>query len=112
MTTISEVCNKYGVSQDTLRYYERIELIPKIKRNSGGFREYSENDCVWIATVKRMRTAGMPIEKLVQYMSLLHQGNETINLRKELLIEQRDLLSARIAELQDCLEYLIWEIEA
>ncbi|KKI91872.1 transcriptional regulator [Bacillus sp. SA1-12] len=103
---ISEVSEKFGISLDTLRYYERIGLIPRITRNDRGQREYTEEDCQLIQGILYFREAGMSIELLLEYMKMVHQGDETIQTRKELLIEQRDKLVERINELQKPLELL------
>lgn len=104
--TIAEISKKFGLTQDTLRYYERIGLIPAIKRNSSGFRDYDEMDCRRIEFVICMRTAGLPIEVLIEYMRLYMEGDSTIPARKDILIQQRNELSARIAEMQKTKERL------
>ena len=108
---ISEVSEKFGISLDTLRYYERIGLISTINRNKRGLREYTEQDCQWIQVILFMRDAGMSIELLLEYVKMVHQGDETMQARKELLIEQRDQLVARIGELQRTLGLLNGKIE-
>lgn len=104
--TISEVSKKFDMSQDTLRYYERIGLIQKIKRNKSGNRDYNEEDCKWIEFIKCMRGAGLPIETLIEYIELFHIGDETMEARKELLIEQRDILAEKIKEMNQVLNKL------
>lgn len=108
--TISEVSEKYKVTQDTLRYYERIGPIPPINRNHRGIRDYTEEDCKWVEFIKCMRSAGLPIEALIEYMTLFHQGDETIEARKELLIGQRRQLQARLEEMKKTLERLDYKI--
>ncbi|HNW87598.1 MAG TPA: MerR family transcriptional regulator, partial [Candidatus Limiplasma sp.] len=68
--TIAEVCKRYSLSADTLRYYERVGLLPAIKRTSGGIRDYSEKDCRWVEYIKCMRSAGVSVETLVEYVML------------------------------------------
>lgn len=104
--TIAEVSRKYDLSQDTLRYYERIGLIPGVKRSRGGIRDYAEEDCRWIEFAKCMRGAGLSIEVMVEYLALFEQGDGTIEARKELLIEQRTQLAARIEEMKQTLQRL------
>lgn len=97
---IAEVCEKFELSQDTLRYYERIGLIPPVHRNKNGIREYSEEDCNWIDFIKCMRQkAGLPVETLIEYVALFQKGDDTLLTRKDLLIEQRDKLAAKIEEM-------------
>ena len=57
--TIKEVSEKYGISQDTLRYYERVKVIPAVTRTSGGIRDYQEEDLKWVELAVCMRNAGM-----------------------------------------------------
>ncbi|WP_066716658.1 MerR family transcriptional regulator [Clostridium sp. Marseille-P299] len=104
--TIAEVSKKYGLTADTLRYYERIGLIPPVPRNSSGNRDYDEDSCRWIELMKCMRKAGVQIEALIEYVSLFQQGDATANARKELLIEQRNHLIDRINDMQESLELL------
>ena len=84
--TIAEVSKKYEMSPDTLRYYERIGLIPQVPRNKSGIRDYDENSCRWIELMKCMHKAGVQIEALIEYVSLFQQGDSTVNARKMLLI--------------------------
>ncbi len=104
--TIAEVSRKYDISQDTLRYYERIGLIPRVRRNKSGIRDYSEEDCYWVYFSKCMRSAGLSIEALIEYVSLVQEGDGTMQERKKLLIEQRKLLKSRIEEMQATLDRL------
>jgi DNA-binding transcriptional MerR regulator len=108
---IAEVSEQYAMPADTLRYYERIGLIPPVNRNGGGIREYNETDLKRVAFIKCMRSAGLPIETLIEYMALLQQGDDTIEARKELLKEQRRLLSNRVEEMQNTLKLLDHKIE-
>jgi DNA-binding transcriptional MerR regulator len=111
MMTIAEVSEKFDLSQDTLRYYERIGLIPRVNRNKSGVRNYTEEDCKWIEFIKCMRGAGLPVEVLIEYVGLFQQGDETLEARKELLIEQRNQLIMRIEEMKKTLERLNYKIE-
>lgn len=109
--TIAEVSKKYEMSPDTLRYYERIGLIPQVPRNKSGIRDYDENSCRWIELMTCMRKAGVQIEALIEYVSLFQQGDSTVNARKMLLIEQRDQLLARMEEMQKSLDRLNQKID-
>ena len=107
---IAEVSEHYGLSPDTLRYYERIGLIPPVTRNESGIRDYGELDVRRVEFIKCMRSAGLPIEVLIDYMELVQQGDQTIDARKEILKEQREQLVARMAEMQNTLELLDYKI--
>ena len=108
---ISEVSEKYGLTQDTLRYYERIGLIPAVKRNLNGIREYDDYSCGWIEFIHCMRKAGIHVETLAEYVHLYQQGRDTKEARKELLLEEYRRLDERIAELQAIKERLACKIE-
>ena len=109
--TIAEVGEKYGLSTDTLRYYERIGLIAPVPRTKSGIRNYGEIDCLAVDFIKRMRGAGVAIEALVEYISLFQKGDSTREARKDILREQRELLITRIAEMQETLDNLNFKIK-
>ena len=108
---IAEVSERYGLSADTLRYYERVGLIPPVNRNGSGMRDYNELDIRRVEFIKCMRGAGLPIEVLIDYIELVQQGDRTIAARKEILIEQRDQLAERIQEMQKTLDLLNHKIQ-
>jgi DNA-binding transcriptional MerR regulator len=107
---ITEVSERYDISSDTLRYYERIGLIPPVNRNISGIREYSEIDVRRVEFIKCMRSAGLPIEVLIEYVGLVQQGDKTIEARKEILREQLEQLAARMKEMQKTLDLLDYKI--
>jgi DNA-binding transcriptional MerR regulator len=108
---IAEVSEQYGISSDTLRYYERVGLIQPVNRNNGGIRDYSELDLKRVEFIKCMRSAGLPVEVLTEYIKLVKQGDQTIEARKEILKEQRVLLLARMKEMQKTQDILDYKIE-
>ena len=108
--TIAEVSKQYDISPDTLRYYERIGLIPPVPRTGGGIRDYDPASCSWIEFIKCMRAAGLPIEALIEYVALFQQGDATIGARKALLAEQREQLAERITFMQQTLARLDYKI--
>jgi MerR family transcriptional regulator, aldehyde-responsive regulator len=108
---IAEVSERYSISSDTLRYYERIGLISPVNRDKSGIRDYKELDARRVEFIKCMRSAGLPIEVLIEYIGLVQQGDQTIETRKEILIEQRELLAARMKEMQKTLDLLDHKIE-
>ncbi|WP_424767710.1 MerR family transcriptional regulator [Paenibacillus sp. sgz302251] len=101
---IAEVSEKYDLSQDTLRYYERVGLIPRVNRNKSGIRDYTEEDCRWVEYIKCMRGVGLPVETLIKYVELFQQGDETMDARKKLLVEQRNQLSNKMEEMKKVFE--------
>lgn len=109
--TIAETSKKYNISADTLRYYERIGLIPPVPRTKGGIRDYDEDSCRWIELMKCLRSAGVQIEALIEYAALSRQGEGTEERRKAILIEQRQQLLERMEKMQQSLDRLNYKIE-
>lgn len=107
---IAKVSKKYELSQDTLRYYERIGMIPPVNRTPSGVRDYTEQDCKWVELAKCMRSAGLPVEVMIEYLKLTQQGDETIPARRELLLEQREQLQAQKAAIESTLDRLNFKI--
>ncbi len=110
--TISEVSRECNITADTLRYYERIGLLPAIHRTRSGIRDYSEADCRTISFIKCMRSAGIQIDALTEYMTLLREGEGTREARKKILTEQREHLVEKLLEMQKTLDILNKKIES
>lgn len=108
--TIGEVSEKYGITTDTLRYYERIGLIPPVPRKKNGIRDYDEKSCGWVSLVKCMRSAGVQIEPLIEYVALV-QANTGLERRKNILLEQREKLLAQVEHLRSTIKLLNYKIE-
>ena len=108
---IAEVSERYSISLDTLRYYERIGLIRPVNRTASGIRDYNENDLRRVEFIKCMRSAGLPIDVLINYVGLVQQGDLTIQARKEILKTQREQLAARMSEMQKTLDLLDRKID-
>ena len=108
--TISEVSKQYGLSADTLRYYEKAGLIPPVHRTESGLRDYQPEDCNWVEFIKCMRGAGLSIETLQKYVSLFQKGNKTLTQRKALLLAERDRLQTQIKAMQSTLKRLNYKI--
>lgn len=108
--TIKEVSEKYNISQDTLRYYERIGMIPEISRTPGGIRNYQESDLSWVELAICMRSAGLPIEALIEYVKLYQQGDTTFAARLQLLQEQRESLEEQKTQLEKAINKLNYKI--
>ena len=108
---IAEVSEQYGLSSDTLRYYERVGLLPPVQRNESGIRDYSQLDLRRVEFIKCMRRAGLPVDVLIDYVGLVQEGDKTIEARKEILKEQQELLAARMREMQKTLDILDHKID-
>lgn len=104
--TITEVSKTYGITPETLRYYERIGLLPKIGKDSRGRRLYTETDVEWVGYVARLRRAGVSIESLLDYIHLFHEGEGTEKERRDILLGEKERIEARIRELEEARDYL------
>ena len=108
---ISKVSEQSGLSADTLRYYEKIGLLRPVNRTESGIRDFNDLDLRRVNFIKCMRTAGLPVEVLIEYQALVQQGDDTIDARKEILQEQRTQLMSRMAEMQETLDLLNHKIQ-
>ncbi len=108
--TIAEASKKFGITQETLRYYERVGAIPPVTRTPGGMRDYQQSDLNWVELAVCMRGAGLPIEVIVAYNRLCLQGDETIPARLELLERQMEMLKKQEAQLQETMRRLDYKI--
>lgn len=108
--TIKEVSGKFDISQDTLRYYERVGMIPPVTRTSGGIRDYQEADLQWVQLAICMRSAGLPVEVMIEYVKLFQEGNATIPARLRLLQDQRENLLQQRKQIDTMLDRLNYKI--
>lgn len=108
--TIKEVSEKYRVTQDALRYYERAGMIPPVTRTAGGIRDYQDEDLAWVELALCMRSAGLSGEAISEYVRLSRLGNSTIKDRLALLQGQRELLLEQQRQIAGTLDRLNYKI--
>jgi len=108
--TIREVSERYHITRDTLRYYERAGMIPQVTRTSGGIRNYTQEDLRWVELAICMRSAGLPVEAMAEYLRLFQKGDETIPARLQLLQEQREALQEQRRQIDATLNRLEFKI--
>lgn len=104
--TIKDVSEKYGITQDTLRYYERVGMIPRVTRSPSGHRDYQPSDLAWVELAKCMRNAGLTVEAIVDYVRLYQEGEGTIDARLELLRQQRAALETQRRQIEEAMARL------
>lgn len=109
--TIKEVSDLFNVSADTLRYYERVGMIPPVTRSASGNRDYQEIDLRWVELAICLRSAGLPVETLIEYVKLYEKGDDTIPARLQLLKEQRESLIKQKNQIEATLKRLDTKIE-
>lgn len=108
--TIKEVSEKYDISSDTLRYYERIGMIPEVTRTASGIRDYQESDLSWVELVICMRKAGVSVEPLIEYVKMCMQGDTTFSERLHLLQEEKEKLEEQRSQLETAMKRLDYKI--
>ena len=108
--TVKDVCEEFGITADTLRYYERVGAIPKVARTKGGIREYDAEAIGWVRNAVCLRKAGVSVEAIAEYVRLFEMGDGTLKDRLELLIGERNGLKAQLDELTAAVELLDWKI--
>lgn len=108
---IKEAAKVVGLSHDTIRYYERIGIIMPVPRQGNGLRDFNERTLNQLKFAKIMRKAGMGVESLRKYVSLIYANDDqTISIRKSLLIEQAELMQEKIDEMQEAHDYLLYKV--
>ena len=108
---IKKVSEVTGISADTIRYYERIGLMPRVTRNQSGIRDFTEREIGLLEFVRCFRKAGVSVEALIDYVALLEEGEGTEEARLAILKEEAEKLDARLAELQAARERLAYKID-
>lgn len=108
---IKEAAKITGISENNLRYYEKIGLIPKIKKDKSGIRDYSEEDIRWIKFILKFKETGAKLEYIKEYMHLAYSNDNTKEKRRDILLNIENELEAQIAHLQDCLNIVKYKIK-
>lgn len=106
---IGEVAKQTNLSEDTLRYYEKNDLIGEVSRENG-IRDYSEQNLRRISFVKCLRGAEVPVEVIRKYVELIDAGEDTLPERIKLLEAQREALEQKLAEIQAAYDKIVYKI--
>ena len=109
--TIKEVSEKYQITQDTLRYYERVGMIPPVPRTAGGIRNYGETEFGWIELALCMRRAGLPVEAMIEYVRLYQDQKETLMEQQEKISQMLHRLEYKISRYEEAVRTgkLVWD---
>lgn len=108
---IKEVAKKYGVTQDTLRYYEKVKMIPPVTRTPSGIRNYQPEDLRWVELAVCTRNAGLQVDAMVKYVQLFQQGDSSIPQRLQLLQQQMDILIKQKESIEETMKKLSYKID-
>ena len=108
--TVSEAAEKCGLSQHTLRWYERIGLLPAIERGSDGRRRYRDSDLDWLSLLTKLRATGMPVRDMQRYAELVRSGAGHAE-RLDLLVKHREEVRRALAAQRETLKLLDAKID-
>lgn len=108
--TIRQVCSRYGLTPDTLRYYEKVGVIPEVHRTASGVRDYDDTAIGWVENAVCMRSAGVPVESIAEYVRLYQAGDETLEARRDLLKAVHTGLLAQKQQIEAAIDRLAYKI--
>lgn len=110
---IKQAADMFELTVDTLRYYERVGVIPPVHRNNSGYRDYATNDLNWIYLVKNLRKAGLSIESLIEFSTLaqLREKQNVEEAQKRILGDQLQQIDTKIAEMNEVRDLLKYKID-
>jgi len=100
---IGQLVKRSGLTAHTIRYYERIGLLPYADRDQSGQRDYDQSILTWIEFLGHLKATGMPIREMLHYAALREAGPATEAGRRELLEQHRERVRVQLAELSACL---------
>ncbi len=102
--TIAQVSKRTGIGVHTLRYYDKEGLLPFVERTSSGIRSFKESDFGWLKTITCMKKTDMPIKRIKEYIDLAMKGDETLEARLEIIVNQKKALEEKIEEMNSFME--------
>ena len=108
--TIRQVCSRYGLTPDTLRYYEKVGVIPEVRRTASGIRDYDDVAICWVENAVCMRGAGVPVESIIEYVRLYQAGDATLRARRDLLRDVHTKLLAQKQQMEAEIDRLSFKI--
>lgn len=103
---MKQVCDEVGISYETLRFYYNEGLIPNVKRDKNNYRLFDEKNIAWVRSLQCLRKCGMSIKTMKEYLELSIQGASSVAKRKELLGIQKEILEAKMNEIQESLDFV------
>lgn len=112
--TVGEMAKLLNIAPSTLRYYDREGLLPFVGRSVGGARVFTEKDCGWLQIISCLKSAGMPIKEIRRYIDLAMAGDDTIDDRLRMFLQQRERLRQQMDNLQqtlDAVDFKCWYYE-
>lgn len=109
--TIKQAAERTGLTEHTIRYYDREGLLPLLKRTDSGIRSFSDTDLDWLGLICCLKNSGMPIETIKQFMSLCLQGERTVEERREILLKHKENILVQMEQLKKGLSTVNYKLE-
>ena len=111
---IDEVSEKSGLTPDTIRFYEKSDMLPAIARDQRGWRQFAPDDLEWLIVLARLRATGMPLKAVREFAASAQSAEAETptehRKRLDLLRSHAETLSKKRAELEACEDYLNFKI--
>jgi len=108
--SIKQFAKKTGVSEYTLRFYEKEGVLPFVERNKNGNRIYDEQNFEWIYFIISLRETGMPLSEIKRYAKLFKQGDSTISERKQMMLEHKTKAEEQLTQILKHLERINYKL--
>ena len=107
--SISQVCERTGFTADTLRFYEKVGLLPGVMRR-GGRRVYTEMNLMALKLIDCLKKTGMPLDDIAEFMRLTTKGESTVPKRLEMMRKREAAVTAMMAEIQACADHIAFKV--
>lgn len=112
--TIAQASERCGLTPHTLRYYDKEGLLPYVDRSPSGIRQFKEIDFEWLKTITCLKNTGMTIKKIKEFIDFAMQGDDTLELRLEIIRNHKKVVEQQMEELRqhmDTIEHKLWYYE-
>lgn len=109
MYSMKEACTLTNMTYENLKFYCNEGLVPNVKRDRRNYRVFDEHDIKWIQSLNCLKSCGMSIAEMKQYLALCMEGEGTIPERKVILAEKKEILLQSITKLQKAVAYIDWK---
>ena len=109
MYSMKEACTLTNMSYENLKFYCNEGLIPNVKRNHQNYRVFDDHDIKWIQSLNCLKSCGMSIAEMKEYLALCLEGEGSIPKRKRILADKKEALLQSIAQLQNAVAYIDWK---
>lgn len=109
--TISQVAKRFDLTAHTIRYYDKEGLLPFVDRSQAGNREFSDHDLEWLQLICCLKNTGMPIKQIKQYIKLCLQGDETLEIRRQIFLDHRAKVLKQMENLKEHLKTINYKLK-